>query len=280
MKPSCSEPYDGAPASWVVASARPKSVAASVVSLPGSIQSRIRQSASTASTSGTWTPPASPSQRSPAASASKKPAGALVRVFMNAERPLLSRSLVAVQMSPPATGAVAATAEPTEDPATKAARLLARGDLDAARNWATRALLRDPEALEPRRVLAEVHARRGEYRRAFEHELVLLDRSRFSSAMVLRAARHLELLGDPLAGVRLVTRYQSELARVDPEGTRDTLAQLTSSHVLGTKAVVDAQAEEDAEAAAQADRDAAHHMRSIGDPLASAIVAKLPEMFE
>src|SRR3954454_10095399 len=120
MNPSRSRPYDGAPAAWVVARARPKSPAASVVSLPGSTQARIRQSDSTASTSGTRTPPASPSHCRPAASAAKNPSGALVRVFMNAERPLLSRSLVAVAMSPPATGAVAATADPRSSSARRA----------------------------------------------------------------------------------------------------------------------------------------------------------------
>ena len=39
---------------------------------------------------------------------------------MNADRPLLSRSLVAVAMSPPATGAVAATAEPSSSSARRA----------------------------------------------------------------------------------------------------------------------------------------------------------------
>src|SRR5262245_18925837 len=141
MNPSWASPYDGAPASWVLARARPNSPAASVVSLPGSTQARIRQSFSTASTSGTWTPPASPSQRSPSASVAKKPSGALVRVFMNAERPLLSRSLVAVEMSPPATGAVAATADHSSSSARR-----------ATWGWrVTRHLLRSSRAGRPHR---------------------------------------------------------------------------------------------------------------------------------
>ena len=48
---------------------------------------------------------------------------------------------------------------------------------------------------------------------------------------------------------------------------QDALADLITEHVLTTKAVVDAQASGDAAAAAAA------------DPLASAIVAKLPDQF-
>ena len=59
----------------------------------------------------------------------------------------------------------------------------------------------------------------------------------------------------------------------------DALTDLTTEHVLTTKAIVDAQGAGDAEAAAEADRTAAMHMRMIGDPLAMAIVAKLPDKF-
>ena len=59
----------------------------------------------------------------------------------------------------------------------------------------------------------------------------------------------------------------------------DALASLTKEHVLTTKAVVDAQATKDWTAAAAADRTAAQHMEMIADPLAKAIVAKLPDMF-
>jgi hypothetical protein len=60
---------------------------------------------------------------------------------------------------------------------------------------------------------------------------------------------------------------------------QDTLASLVTEHVLTTKAIVDAQGAGDVVAAAKADRTAAMHMRMIADPLAAAIVAKLPDKF-
>ncbi len=60
----------------------------------------------------------------------------------------------------------------------------------------------------------------------------------------------------------------------------DALAELITEHVLTTKAIVDAQGAGDAAAAADADREAAMHMRMLGDPLAEAIVAAQPESFE
>ena len=57
------------------------------------------------------------------------------------------------------------------------------------------------------------------------------------------------------------------------------LTELIKTHVLTTKAVVDAQASEDWTAAAAADLAAGEHMQLIADPLAKAIVAKLPEKF-
>ncbi len=59
----------------------------------------------------------------------------------------------------------------------------------------------------------------------------------------------------------------------------DALTDLTTEHVLTTKAIVDAQGAGDAAAAAAADREAGMHMQMLGDPLATAIVAKLPDMF-
>jgi hypothetical protein len=59
----------------------------------------------------------------------------------------------------------------------------------------------------------------------------------------------------------------------------DALTSLTTEHVLTTKAVVDAQGKGDQMAAAAADRMAAQHMEMIADPLAAAIVAKLPDKF-
>src|SRR4051794_10249039 len=125
MKPSASPPYDGAPAAWVAASAVPNDAAASADTLPGSTQRRIRHPSSTPRTSGTGTPPsaaASPSQRSPEASAAKKPAGGGAWVFMIAVVPSESRSLVAEEVSPPASGAVATTAAPRSSSACLATR--------------------------------------------------------------------------------------------------------------------------------------------------------------
>jgi hypothetical protein len=62
--------------------------------------------------------------------------------------------------------------------------------------------------------------------------------------------------------------------------SQDDLSALIADHVTTTAAVVDAQGAGDAEAAAQADRTAAMHMRMIGDPLAAAIVASQPDAFE
>jgi hypothetical protein len=60
----------------------------------------------------------------------------------------------------------------------------------------------------------------------------------------------------------------------------DALADLTTDHVRTTKAIVDAQASGDWAMAATADRTAGQHMAMIGEPLAEAIVAKLPDKFE
>jgi hypothetical protein len=59
----------------------------------------------------------------------------------------------------------------------------------------------------------------------------------------------------------------------------DAVTSLTTEHVTTTKAVVDAQGAADVADAAQKDRMAAQHMELIGDPLAKAIVAKLPAKF-
>ncbi|MEO8246796.1 MAG: hypothetical protein ABI622_06695 [Chloroflexota bacterium] len=60
---------------------------------------------------------------------------------------------------------------------------------------------------------------------------------------------------------------------------QDALEGLIQDHILTTKAIVDAQGAGDVAAAAAADREAAMHMRMIGDPLAAAIVVKLPDQF-
>ena len=59
----------------------------------------------------------------------------------------------------------------------------------------------------------------------------------------------------------------------------DALTALIKTHVLTTKAIVDAQGKKDWTAAAAADRAAGQHMEMIGDPLAKAIVAKVPDKF-
>jgi hypothetical protein len=59
----------------------------------------------------------------------------------------------------------------------------------------------------------------------------------------------------------------------------DALASLTAEHVMTTADVVDKQKAGDAEAAANADRHAGQHMVMVGDPLAKAIVKKLPSKF-
>ncbi len=60
----------------------------------------------------------------------------------------------------------------------------------------------------------------------------------------------------------------------------DALTALIKEHVLTTKAVVDAQAAKDWKTASAADRTAGQHMEMIGDPLAKAIVAKMPDKFQ
>ncbi len=80
----------------------------------------------------------------------------------------------------------------------------------------------------------------------------------------------------------LTTVYLPEFAEFLAAATdlpQDALEGLIEEHVLTTKAIVDAQGSGDAAAAAAADREAGMHMRMLGDPLASAIVAKLPDQF-
>ena len=60
---------------------------------------------------------------------------------------------------------------------------------------------------------------------------------------------------------------------------KDALTTLIKDHVLTTKAIVDAQGAKDLKAAATADRTAGQHMEMIGDPLAQAIVVKVPDKF-
>jgi len=59
----------------------------------------------------------------------------------------------------------------------------------------------------------------------------------------------------------------------------DAVTGLVTDHITTTKAVVDDQAAKKQPDAAKADLMAAQHMQKIGDPLAKAIVAKLPAKF-
>lgn len=59
----------------------------------------------------------------------------------------------------------------------------------------------------------------------------------------------------------------------------DAVTGLVTEHITTTKAVVDDQAARKQPDAAKADRMAGQHMQKIGDPLAKAIVAKLPAKF-
>jgi hypothetical protein len=85
-----------------------------------------------------------------------------------------------------------------------------------------------------------------------------------------------------MAVEELTTVYLPDFAEFLAGATdlpQDALEGLIQDHVLTTKAIVDAQGAGDVAAAAAADREAAMHMRMIGDPLAAAIVAKLPDQF-
>ena len=85
-----------------------------------------------------------------------------------------------------------------------------------------------------------------------------------------------------LAVQNLTTVYVPQFAMFLAGATglpQDTLAQLTTTHVTTTAGIVDAQGAKDVAGAATKDRAAAQHMESIADPLADAIVKKLPAKF-
>ena len=82
---------------------------------------------------------------------------------------------------------------------------------------------------------------------------------------------------------KLQTVYIPQFSKFISDATGlplDAVTGLVTAHITTTKAVVDAQAAGDAAAAATADRMAAQHMQTIGDPLAKAITAKLPAKFQ
>jgi hypothetical protein len=81
---------------------------------------------------------------------------------------------------------------------------------------------------------------------------------------------------------QLTTVYIPQFSKFISDATGlplDAVTGLVTDHITTTKAVVDAQAAKKQPDAAKADRMAGQHMRKIGDPLAKAIVAKLPAKF-
>ena len=69
------------------------------------------------------------------------------------------------------------------------------------------------------------------------------------------------------------------LASANPNLPKDVVAGLVREHVVGLKAVVDAQAAGDWPTAYARLREAAGHMQMIADPLAGAIAKQFPEKF-
>ena len=80
----------------------------------------------------------------------------------------------------------------------------------------------------------------------------------------------------------LTTAYLPQFAEFLAGATglpNEALTGLIKDHILTTKAIVDAQGAKDVKAAAAADEMAGDHMVKLGDPLATAIVAKVPDKF-
>jgi hypothetical protein len=69
------------------------------------------------------------------------------------------------------------------------------------------------------------------------------------------------------------------LAAANPNLPKDVVAGLVRDHVVGLKAVVDAQGKGDWATAYSKLREAAGHMRMIADPLAAAIGRQFPEKY-
>ncbi len=81
---------------------------------------------------------------------------------------------------------------------------------------------------------------------------------------------------------QLTTVYIPQFSKFIADATGlplDAVTGLVADHITTTKAVVDDQAAKKQPDAAKADLMAAQHMQKIGDPLAKAIVAKLPAKF-
>ena len=80
----------------------------------------------------------------------------------------------------------------------------------------------------------------------------------------------------------LTTVYVPQFAKFISDATglpMDAVVSLTTDHVLQTKAIVDAQAKGDWEAAYAAIRKAYAHMQMIGDAIAPAVATKFPDKF-
>jgi hypothetical protein len=69
------------------------------------------------------------------------------------------------------------------------------------------------------------------------------------------------------------------LAGANPNLPKDVVAGLVKTHILTLKAVIDAQAAGDLNAAYMDERTAAAHMQMIADPLAAAIAKQFPAKF-
>jgi hypothetical protein len=73
--------------------------------------------------------------------------------------------------------------------------------------------------------------------------------------------------------------FAAFLASANPNLPKDVVAGLVRTHVVGLKAVVDAQAKGDWATAYGRLREAAGHMQMIADPLAGAISKQFPDKF-
>ena len=73
--------------------------------------------------------------------------------------------------------------------------------------------------------------------------------------------------------------FAAFLASANPNLPKDVVQGLVKDHVVGLKAVVDAQARGDWSGAYAHLREAAGHMQMIADPLAGAISKQFPEKF-
>lgn len=76
-----------------------------------------------------------------------------------------------------------------------------------------------------------------------------------------------------------VQTFATFLSGANPNLPKATVASLVKSHVLGLKAVVDAQVAKDPARAYAGMRQAAEHVQMIADPLAAAIAQQFPDRF-